>query len=252
MQETFRQRLRRGDLMIGTIVSLDSPEVIEVLAAAGFDWFFLDAEHAPQSPLGLQRLIQVARDVPCVVRLPNQDEIWIKRALDIGAAGIIVPQVNTAEQARMIVKHAKYPPQGSRGVGVARAHGYGYGVADYISRANEETAVIIQAEHCDAVRNIGEIAAVSGIDAIFVGPYDLSASLNKTGQVTDPEVVTAIDTVTRAALARALRLGIFGIAAEAVRPRIAEGYTLLACGVDTMLLAQQARAVCAALRTEVS
>lgn len=248
MSESFRARLRRGDLLIGTIVGLDSPEAIEILVGAGFDWLFLDAEHAPASPQSLQRLIIAAGATPCLVRLPTQEEIWVKRALDSGAAGIIVPQVNTAEQAATIARHAKYPPQGTRGIGIARALGYGYEVADYIARANAETVVMVQAEHIEAVRNVEAIAAVPGIDGFFVGPYDLSASMNKTGRVDDPEVVAAIDAVRRAGQARALALGIFGVSPEAVAPRIASGFTLIACGVDTLLLGNGARAVTNALR----
>ncbi|MBI4693668.1 MAG: 2,4-dihydroxyhept-2-ene-1,7-dioic acid aldolase [Gammaproteobacteria bacterium] len=248
MSDSFRTRLRRGDLLVGTIVGLDAPEVIEILVGAGFDWLFLDAEHAPASPQNLQRLIIAAGSTPCLVRLPTQDEIWVKRALDSGAAGIIVPQVNTAAQAANIVRYAKYPPEGARGIGIARALGYGYEVADYIGRANAETVVMVQAEHLEAVRNIEAIAAVPGIDGFFVGPYDLSASMGKTGQVADPEVVAAIDTVSRAGKARSLSLGIFGVSPESVAPRIAAGYTLVACGVDTMLLGNGARAVAQALK----
>ena len=248
MIETFRTRLRRGDRLIGTIVSLPAPEVVEIIAAAGFDWLFLEAEHAPLAPLDLQRLIIAAHGLPCVVRLPNHEEIEIKRALDAGAAGIIVPQVNTAEQARAIVAHAKFPPQGNRGVGVARANSYGYAVADYVARANEESAVIVQAERIDAVRNIEQIVQVPGIDAIFVGPYDLSASMGKLGQLDDPEVVAAIAKVARATLAAGLKLGFFAVSAELVVPQIAHGFSLFACGVDTVFLAQRARDTLLALR----
>ena len=249
MSDAFRTRLRRGDLLIGTIVGLDSPEVIEILTGAGFDWLFLDAEHAPVSPQSLQRLIIAAGKTPCLVRLPNQEEIWVKRALDCGAAGIIVPQVNDAEQAANIVRYAKYAPLGARGIGISRAQGYGYGVADYIGRANEETVVMVQAEHIEAVINIEAIAAVPGIDGFFVGPYDLSASMNKIGQVTDPEVVAAIEAVNRAGQAHGLRLGIFGVSPEAVAPRIAAGFTLIACGVDTMLLGTAARTIVSSLKS---
>lgn len=248
MQYSFRQRVRRGERLLGTIVSLDSPEVVEILCSAGFDWLFLEAEHAPQSARSLQRLIMAARDVPCVVRLPNQEEIWVKRALDAGAAGILVPQVNTAEQARAIVRYAKYPPQGCRGIGIARANGYGYEVADHIAQANDATAVVVQAEHIDAVRNIRDIAAVAGLDAVLVGPYDLSASLYKTGEVHDPEVSAAIDSVAAAAAAQRLSLGIFGVSPAAVQARIDQGFTLIACGMDTLFLGQHARECLAALK----
>ncbi len=249
MSNSFRQRLRKGERLIGPMVCLGSPEIVEILCGAGFDWLFLDAEHSPMSPLILQHMIMAARDVPCVVRLPNHDEQWLKSALDCGAAGVIVPQVNTADQARALVRYAKYAPDGQRGVGVARAHGYGRGFADYIGRANEDTAVIVQAEHIDAVKNIDAITSVPGIDAIFVGPYDLSASMGKSGQVADPEVVAAIDKVAKTALAKNVRMGIFGVSADAVKPQLAHGFTLMAVGVDTMLLGQAARGLCEAMKS---
>ena len=240
MSTSFRERLRRGDLLVGPMVCLSSPEVVEILCGAGFDWLFLEAEHAPASPQTLQHMMIAARDVPCVVRLPNHDEIWVKRALDMGAAGVIVPQVNTGAQARDVVRFAKYAPVGERGVGVSRAHGYGYAVADYIARANQDTAVIVQAEHIDAVRNIEAITDVPGLDAVLIGPYDLSASMGKMGQVDDPEVVAAVNTVATTARRKNLQLGFFGVSADAVKARVADGFTLIAAGVDTMLLGQAA------------
>lgn len=250
MANSFRDRLRAGELLVGPMVCLNSPEVVEILCGAGFDWLFLEAEHAPAGPQALQHMMIAAGKVPCVVRLPNHDEIWVKRALDMGAAGVIVPQVNTAQEARNVVRYAKYAPEGQRGVGVSRAHGYGYAVADYIARANQDTAVIVQAEHIDAVRNIEEITDVPGLDAVLVGPYDLSASMGKMGQVNAPDVVAAIDTVARTARRKNLRLGFFGVSAEAVQPRLADGFTLIAAGVDTMLLGQAAKSLCTSLKAQ--
>lgn len=251
MPNSFRARLRRGDVLVGPMVCLSSPEVVEILCGAGFDWLFLEAEHAPASPLTLQHMMIAARDTPCVVRLPNHDEIWVKRALDMGAAGVIVPQVNTADQARAVVRFAKYAPLGQRGVGVSRAHGYGYAVADYIARANDDTAVIVQAEHIEAVRNIDAITDVPGLDAVLIGPYDLSASMGKMGQVNDPEVVAAINVVASAACRKNLKLRFFGVSVEAVKPYLAEGFTLIAAGVDTMMLGQAASELCRALKSQV-
>lgn len=249
-ERSFPARVRAGERLIGSIVSLDAPEVVEILCAAGFDWLFLDAEHAPLGPRALQRLIMAAGDLPCVVRLPNHDEIWIKRALDIGAAGIMVPQVNSAAQAEAIVRRAKYAPEGARGMGLARAHGYGYDVQAYLARANDETAVIVQSEHVDAVREAASIAAVPGIDALFIGPYDLSASMGKPGRIDDPEVEAAIASVVAAARAAGRGVGYFAMGVEAVRRRLAQGIGLVACGVDAALLGERAKEVCGALRQD--
>jgi 2-dehydro-3-deoxyglucarate aldolase len=249
MDHHFRTRLLRGDLLVGTMVTLNSPEVVELLADTGFDWLFVDAEHSPLAMLDIQRLVQAAGDrCPSIVRLPEASEVPVKQALDIGAAGIIAPLVNSAKQAEEIVRMAKYAPGGSRGVGVSRAHRYGLGFQEYLDGANENTAVIVQVEHIDAVANIETIARVPGIDAVFVGPYDLSASLGKLGQVNDPEVQGAIETVTRASLQAGIKLGFFGLTPESVRPYIDRGYTLIVAGIDTMMLGSAASQLLADLR----
>ena len=239
--KTFKQRLQSGDLLRGTIVSLATPQVVEILVQAGFDWLFIDAEHAPLTDADIQLLIQTAGSTPCLVRVPCLDEIAIKKALDAGAAGIIVPQVNTAEQAALAVSYAKYPPSGQRGVGISRAHGYGFGFKEYIDTANDELVVVVQAEHALAVNNIEAIAATKGIDAVFVGPYDLSASLGKMGQLDDPSVTEAVECISQACSAAEVKLGIFGTTAEAVNPYIERGYTLIAACTDTLLLGSSAR-----------
>ena len=231
------------------MVTLNSPEVSEILVGVAFDWLFLDAEHSPLGPPELQRIMQAAgHQMPCLVRLPSAGEVYIKKALDAGAAGIIAPQINNAEGAEHVVRMAKYAPDGSRGVGVSRAHGYGMRFHEYVSTANEELAVVVQIEHIEAVRNIEAIVSVPGIDALFVGPYDLSASLGKPGQVDDPEVRAAIDRVTEVCLSVGARLGIFGMTADAVKPYIKAGYTLIVAGIDTLLLSRAAADMLAELR----
>ena len=194
---TFRQRLKAHELLVGTLISLASPEVTEIMAGAGFDWLFLDAEHSALGTLDLQRLLQGAGATPSVVRVEASAEVPIKQALDIGAAGIIAPMVNSAEQAEQVVRWAKYAPLGTRGVGIGRAHGYGLKFQEYVQQANENVAVIVQTEHIDAVNNIEAITQVAGVDAVLVGPYDLSASLGRLGDVRHPEVVAAIEQVTQ-------------------------------------------------------
>jgi len=241
MNHRFRARLIAGEVLIGPVVTLPVPEVAEILVGLGFDWLFVDAEHAPIGIRDAQALLQAAGPgCPCLVRVPAGEEVWIKSALDIGAAGVIVPQVHTAQQAERVVRLCKYPPQGTRGVGVARAQGYGRRLAEYLDTANEQVAVVVQAESAEAVRNIRSIAQVPGIDAVLIGPYDLSSSLGKVGQLADPDVTEAIATVTEACLDAGVRLGIFGTNALAVQPFIEQGFTLIAVGIDTLFLAQAA------------
>lgn len=248
MDHHFRQRLLAGELLLGTMVTLPAPEIAEILAEVGFDWLFLDAEHSALNAREMQRLMQGAGQTACVVRLADESDVAIKKALDIGAAGIIVPQVNSAAQAAQVVQRAKYAPQGTRGVGVGRAHGYGYAFGKYVEQANAATAVIVQAEHIQAVENIEAIIQVPGVDAVLVGPYDLSASLGLMGQVDHPDVAAAIQRVTEACLAAGMRLGIFGMSATAVNPYIAQGYTLITAGIDTALLGQAAGELLTAVR----
>ncbi len=237
----LREKLLRGERLLGTIVSVASPQVSELLAQAGFDWLFIDAEHGLLEASAIQDLIRAAGATPCLVRVPSLDEVAIKQVLDAGAEGIIVPQVNSADAAKRAVAYAKYPPLGQRGVGIARAQGYGFELDDYLARANERITVVVQAEHIEAVANIEDIAVTPGVDAVFVGPYDLAASLDRMGRVTDREVVQAIDHITRACQANDTRLGVFGASADAVNPYIAQGFTLIAAGTDTLLLGRGAR-----------
>ena len=244
MNESFKRKLTRGELLIGTIVTLPSPEISEILCGSGFDWLFVDLEHSALSIKDAQVILQAASpQTPCLIRVPSLDEIWIKKALDIGPAGIIIPQVQTAQEAKLAVQLCKYPPEGVRSVGIARAQGYGPKFQEYISTANENTAVIIQIEHKDAVNNIDDVIKVSGIDCLFVGPYDLSASMGKAGLTTDPDVQNAIRRVKVSADGAKIPLGIFGATPEAVEPYIQDGYTLITVGIDVMLIGNAAKGI---------
>jgi 2-keto-3-deoxy-L-rhamnonate aldolase RhmA len=234
---SFRSRLKQGDTLLGTMVTLPCAAVAEILAYVGFDWLFIDGEHGPLETHDVLAILQaVGEKIACLVRVPEAAEVPIKKMLDLGADGIIVPQVNTAEQAANVVRWARYAPQGARGVGLARAHGYGRTFREYVAAANDRIVVVVQVEHIQAVDNIEAIVNVPGIDAILLGPYDLSASLGKMGQIDDPLVTAAIDQVTTACQASKMPLGYFGVTASAVQPFIDRGYTLITAGVDTLLL----------------
>jgi 2-keto-3-deoxy-L-rhamnonate aldolase RhmA len=250
MDVRFRERIRAGDRLLGTLVTLNAPEVAEVMRLVGFDWLFLDGEHSPLEAASLQRLLQAAGpDLPCLVRVPEAGEAFVKKALDIGAAGIVVPMVNTAEDAERVVRLARYTPQGNRGVGLGRAHGYGLRFRDYLDKANEGVSVVVQAEHIRAVEQMEDIVRVDGVDAVLVGPYDLSASLGRPGEVAHPEVVAAVERATSVCRGAGVSLGVFGIDARAVRPYVERGYTLLVAGVDTMLLGNAASGLLEDLRS---
>jgi 2-keto-3-deoxy-L-rhamnonate aldolase RhmA len=248
MPASFRARLRSGERLIAPLLTLNSPPVVELMADVGFDWLFVDAEHSPLDTAQMQAMMQAAGATPCVVRLSASDEMHVKRALDIGAAGIIAPQVNSVEHARRIVQAAKYAPAGERGLGIARAHRYGLKVREYMQTANEDTAVIVQAEHRDAIAEIRNIVRVNGVDGVLIGPYDLSASLGRPGAVDHPDVREAIARVRDACFEVKIPIGIFGVSAEAVQPYIEQGFTMIVAGVDTVLLANASSTLLTAVR----
>lgn len=249
MSDTFRDRLLRGDRLIGTLLSLPSPELAEIASDAGFDWLFLDMEHGALEARDILRLVQAARE-PCapLVRVPENRETWIKKALDTGAAGIIVPHVNCAEDAAQAVHWGKYPPEGGRGVGFSRSNRYGTSFQESVESANVETVVIAQVEHIDGVRRIEAILDVSGVDAVFIGPYDLSASLGKPGRIQDPDVRDALRTVASACAQRKVPAGIFAVDIPGASKALEEGYTLVCSGIDVGLFSQAAAAIIRGLK----
>jgi len=237
MTQVFRKRLLAGEQLLGTLVTLPVPEVVELSVSAGFDWLFVDLEHSALDIRGAQHLVQVASDrIDCVIRCPANEEVWTKKCLDLGAAGIIVPQIKDAAEAERAVRLCKYPPAGERSVGIGRAQGYGLKFQEYVASANEEVALIVQIEHINAVENIEAITSVSGIDCVFVGPYDLSGSLGKIGEVSSPDVAAAISRVRDCCRKKDIPLGIFAATAEGIQPYATQGYTLLTAGIDAMLL----------------
>jgi 2-keto-3-deoxy-L-rhamnonate aldolase RhmA len=249
MANDFRARLQRRETLLGTMVTLSTAASAEVLASLGFDWLFIDGEHGAIETRELATILQaVSHKTACIVRVAEAAETPIKKALDLGAHGIIAPQVETPEQAASVVRWSRYAPEGARGVGLARAQGYGVTMREYLGAANREIAVIVQAEHRHAVEHIDAIVRVPGVDAVQLGPYDLSASLGKMGQLDDPEVVAAIDRVIAACRAVDMPVGCFGVSAAAVQTFAARGCTLLVAGTDALHLANGARALLKDLR----
>ena len=249
MTTNLRKRIQAGELVLGTILSLNSPDVAEVLSGIGFDWLFIDAEHSTLDPHHLQAIFQATRDsIPCVVRIPALDEIVVKKTLDAGAAGLLVPQVHNAGQVEQFVKWGRYYPEGSRGLGFGRAQGYGLKVNEYLETANESILLSVQAESAEAVRNIEAIVQVQGLDAVLVGPYDLSASMGLPGQVDHPDVKAAIQHVADVCQGAGMPIGIFGLTAEAVQPYLDKGFKFIVAGADTFLLGTAARQLLDQLR----
>lgn len=249
MKTPFVQKLRTHAPLLGTLLSLPAPEISEMLSLVGFDWLFIDIEHSTLALADAQRMLQAMRgDCSGLVRVASASAVCIKQVLDLGADGIIVPQVNSADEARQVVAWAKYPPLGNRSVGIGRAHGYGLSFADYVAKANDQTAVIIQIEHIQAVNNLDEILAVPGIDGVFIGPYDLSGSLNQLGEVQHPDVQRAIQRVKTACAQRGMPVGTFALQANTAQTELASGIQFIAVGTDALFVWQSGRALVQQIR----
>jgi 2-keto-3-deoxy-L-rhamnonate aldolase RhmA len=251
MKQTFRKELLSGKTLIGTIVTQPNPAMVEILADVGFDWLWIDAEHSPMGMADIQGILQaVAERCACVVRVPTSNEVYIKKALDIGAPAIIAPHVDSVEIAEQVVRWVKYPPIGERSIGVARAHGYGLDVAGYMNSANDRIAVIVQIEHVKGARDIERILKVDGVDAVLIGPYDLSGSLGKPGEIDDPDVQGYITRVREACQKCKKPIGIIGITVDAAKPFMDQGYTLIAVGIDTMIFGHAAQDIVTRMKAE--
>jgi 2-keto-3-deoxy-L-rhamnonate aldolase RhmA len=252
----IKEGLSRGEPAIGTWMSTAHPSIAEILADAGYDFVVVDTEHTAIDVSEVLRLIIAIErrgSVP-LVRLAGIDPIQAKAVLDSGASGVLVPLVNTKADAELCVQMTKYPPLGARGIGLARAQGYGEDFDEYVAHANEDSLLIVQIEHKDAVENIEDILSVPGIDGTFIGPYDLSMSLGVPGQLDHPDVLSAKKRVLDATIAHGLVAGEHlvhpGKAEEDCLPAIAAGYRFLALGSDILFLGDSARALHRAVNAE--
>jgi 2-keto-3-deoxy-L-rhamnonate aldolase RhmA len=238
MKNQLKEKLRSGGTAVGCWVGLNSPAVTEVLAGAGYDALLIDYEHGEGSVADLVHHLRAARgsETTILVRVPNDSPHEIKRALDCGASGIMVPGVETADQAQRIVDQCRYPPEGRRGAaGSIRAGRYGQDWKDYVATANDAVMVLCQIESREAVARIAEIA-IPGVDSLFLGPMDLSGSIGKLGQFDDPEVIALRADAERAILATDAVLGTIETAAGGYDRLAAKGYRLIFSTSDVALL----------------
>lgn len=248
----LKEKLRKNELTIGSWITLGSPYIAEIMAQAGFEWLVVDMEHSAITMTEAQNMIQVIElsDVVPLVRVCVNDLTEIKHAMDAGAHGVIVPMVNSAQEARYAVNAVKFPPQGTRGVGLGRAQKFGFGFEGYKNWAEKNSVVIVQIEHIDAVNNLEEILAVDGVDGFIIGPYDLSGSLGKPGNFTDPAFLSALDRVNTVSRSMGKARGYHSVAvdANAARVKINEGYCFLAASVDELFLGVGCRNILNALK----
>jgi len=229
----FKEGLKAGRQQIGLWLSIPSPGAAEAVATAGFDWLMIDTEHTPNSPASVMG-----------------DATEIKRLLDVGAQTILVPYVQSADEARAAVAAVLYPPLGMRGVaGLTRAGRYG-AIPNYTARANDEICLLVQVETRAALGQIEEIAAIEGVDGVFIGPADLAASLGFPGQLGHPEVKATILQAIRRIVAAGKPAGILSSDEDFLREAMAAGTTFTAVGLDIGILVSGARALTATWKDE--
>jgi len=240
MRNELKDKIRSCQATLGSWITIPHPVVAEIMAKAGFDWLAVDLEHTMTDLGAAGHLLQVIDlcGVSPLVRLTNNDRNQIKRLLDAGAHGIIVPMVNTPEDAAAAVAATRYMPEGNRGVGLFRAQQYGHGFRQYLEWQKSGAVVIVQIEHISALENLSEILAVDGVDGLMIGPYDLSCSMGIPGNFSHPDFVAAIAEIRKAAERQGICSGIHIVEPDhdSLVRHLAEGYRLIAYGVDMRVL----------------
>ncbi len=250
----LRKALQNNDTIVGTWCNSGSPIIAELLAACGFDYVCVDVEHSAVDLPQTQQLFQAitAGNPQCapMVRLHGVDYAMVKRYLDAGARGVVCPLITTRAEAELLVSAVHYPPSGRRGVGFCRANRFGLRVTEEFATANQEILVAVQIEHIDAVNNIDDILTVPGIDAVFIGPYDLTASMGITAQFDHADYIEARQRILEACGRHKVVCGIHVVQPdpEELLKRSAEGYRFLAYSLDITMLMQTCTAGVAKLR----
>ena len=231
-------------ITIGSWITIGHPSIADVMADAGFDWLCIDMEHTVIDYTQVQNLISSiqGKEVLAYVRVGENNPHIIKRVLDAGADGIIVPMVNTKEEAQNAVNAVKYPPEGKRGVGLARAQGYGFKFDKYLKK-QKDLDIIVQIEHLNAIKDLRTILSVNGITGSMIGPYDLSASMGKPGKYEDDDVKEALAKYEKLSLELQMPMGYHIVETDSNKfiEMQNKGYTILALSFDAMYLGTIAR-----------
>jgi 2-keto-3-deoxy-L-rhamnonate aldolase RhmA len=241
----LRARIKSGATTVGSWLTIGHSAIAEIIAKAGFDWLVVDLEHSVisiETAGDLIRTIDLCGVSP-LVRLTSNNQDQIKRVMDAGAHGIVVPMVNTAEDARRAVAAVHYGPIGIRGVGLGRAQGYWSGFKSYLEWQLDGPFVAVMIEHKSAIPNLAEIFSVPGVDAYFIGPYDLSCSIGVPGQFDHPDFRSALAMIRKAGIQTDVAPGLHVVEPqiEQLRQAIGEGYRFIAYGVDIRFLDVEAR-----------
>jgi len=245
MKNILKNKLTQNKLTIGSWITIGNPAIAEIMARAGFDWLAIDLEHSVIDLFEAEILIRTIESFGCspLVRLSENNSVQIKRVMDAGSHGIIVPMVKNVEDALRAVESVYYPTKGTRGVGLARAQGYGSSFISYKNWLQENAVVIVQIEHIDAANNIEEILQIPGVDGFILGPYDLSASMGKPGKFLDKDVQKVMNEVLEKAKVLVKPAGIHVIEPDPtdLNDRITEGFTFIAYSLDIRMLDTSSR-----------
>ncbi|MCF8178824.1 MAG: HpcH/HpaI aldolase/citrate lyase family protein [Sulfuritalea sp.] len=247
----FKQRLRERQLQVGLFVGMASAYSMEIIATAGFDWLVIDAEHSPNNPASVLAQMQAAAAYPVqiLVRPMSHDPALIKQYLDAGAQTLLVPLVDSAEDATALVRAVRYPPEGIRGVAASLARAAHWnGIKDYVRHANNEICLVVQVETRAGLENLDAILAVDGVDGVFIGPADLAASLGHLGDAGHPEVKAAIEDALTRIVATEKAAGVFVAEPELARHFRNCGASFIAVGGDTTLLRSAAESLATSFR----
>lgn len=241
----LKKKLKNNDITIGSWITIGHTSVVDVLASAGFEWLVVDMEHTSIDLSTAHNLIATiqANGMKALVRVSKNEEVIIKRILDMGADGIVVPMVKSKADALEAIDYAKYPPVGKRGVGLFRAQKYGLGFDEYKKWVNEELVIIAQIEHYEAVENIKDIITTDGIDGVIIGPYDLSGSMGYPGEYDRTDVKDSISKVLKVCKEHNVPSGFHVIESDPkkLKERIEQGCTFLAYSLDFFFLGDSAR-----------
>ena len=254
-QNDLKERLARGETVFGMFLNTGDPILAEIAALSGLDMIVIDSEHGPTGVLENLPLVQAAelRGAVPIVRVPNKQSDTILKMLDIGAHGILVPRVNTPEEARQVVKAARYFPEGERGVASARASDYGFTrLTDYFGLANHRNLIAVQCEDVACLPHLDEIASIDGIDVIFIGPYDLSSTMGAPGQVSYEAIQDTVAAVLEAVHRHGKAAGIFTKDPAEARFYAQLGIQFIIVGTDIQTFAGTCRNLVHVLRTPSS
>ncbi len=244
MYNELKEKMEAGKKPVGTFLELGSTSVVECLALSGFDYIIIDTEHGPFETESVMEFVCAAkrRNMTPLVRVKDFSRAAVLKNLDVGAMGLIIPNIRSLDDVRQVVEYGKYFPLGKRGVAYGRGCGYGMEkeqtMAEYFEECNRETMLIPQCETAECLEQIEEVVKIPGVDGIFVGPYDLSTALGKPGQFQDPEMIEAVERIRKACAAAGKPCFIYADSTEKGKKYLSEGFDTITLSMDAILLIQ--------------